>query len=132
MAWCIPTRRLRLRRRERRATETALDDEALQERTAAAFARHGIDFRRRFSDRVEIKGCATATSPTIARGVRTGCSPAPASARCGGWRERVSGTALTAAQLAPKMLQDPQRWGAEYDHYMKQLLPIQDTFDYFV
>ena len=41
------------------------------------------------------------------------------------------GTALTAAQLAPKLLRDPQRWGAEYDRYMKQLLPIQDTFDYF-
>ena len=29
-------------------------------------------------------------------------------------------------------MRDPQRWGAEYDRYMKQLLPIQDTFDYFV
>ena len=42
------------------------------------------------------------------------------------------GTALTAAQLAPRILEDPRRWVAEYDHYMKQLLPIQDTFDYFV
>jgi len=41
------------------------------------------------------------------------------------------GTALTAAQLAPKLLQDPHRWGAEYDRYMQQLLPIHDTFDYF-
>src|SRR4029077_17815818 len=41
------------------------------------------------------------------------------------------GTALTAAQLAPKLLHDPQRWGAEYDRFMQQLLSLQDTFDFF-
>jgi hypothetical protein len=41
------------------------------------------------------------------------------------------GTALMAAQLAPRLLDDPARWGAEYDRYMHRLVAIQETFDYF-
>ena len=34
-------------------------------------------------------------------------------------------------RLAPRLLTDPERWGSEYDAYMRQLVPIHATFDYF-
>jgi 2-polyprenyl-6-methoxyphenol hydroxylase-like FAD-dependent oxidoreductase len=55
MVWCIPLGEYISIGVSASATETALDDETLQERAAAALARRGIDVRRRFSRRAELK-----------------------------------------------------------------------------
>jgi flavin-dependent dehydrogenase len=132
MAWCIPLGDYVSVGVSASATETALDDEALLERAAAALARHGIDFRRRFSSRAELKALRHSYFAYDRAWGANWLLAGPSFCQVWWLAGAGVGTALTAAQLAPKILEDPQRWGAEYDHYMKQLLPIQDTFDYFV
>jgi len=131
MAWCIPLGAYISVGVSASATETAVDDEELLERTARAFARCGIDYRRRYSNRVEPK---TLRHSYFAYERASGANwllAGPSFCQVWWLAGAGVGTALTAAQLAPKLLEDPLRWGAEYDRYMKQLLPIHDTFDYF-
>ena len=131
IAWCIPLGDYVSVGVSMSATETGLDDETLIERTAVAFARYGVDFRRRYSTRVELKGLRHSYF-AYERAAGTNWLLAGPSFCQVWWLAGAGvGTALTAAQLAPKFLHDPRRWGAEYDRYMKQLLPIHDTFDYF-
>jgi flavin-dependent dehydrogenase len=132
MAWCIPLGGYVSIGVSASATETALDDEALLERTAVALARHGIDHRRRFSNRAELKALRHSYFAYDRAWGPNWLLAGPSFCQVWWLAGAGVGTALTAAQLAPKILEDPHRWGAEYDHYMKQLLPIQDTFDYFV
>ena len=132
VAWCIPIGDYVSVGVSTAATETELDDDGLLERAAAAFARRGIAFRRRFSDRVEIKGLRHSYFAYDRASGTNWLLAGPSFCQVWWLAGAGVGTALTAAQLAPKLLRDPQRWGAEYDNYMKQLLPIHDTFDYFV
>jgi flavin-dependent dehydrogenase len=132
MVWCIPLGEYISIGVSASATETALDDETLQERAAAALARRGIDFRRRFSRRAELKALKHSYFAYERAGGANWLLAGPSFCQVWWLAGAGVGTALTAAQLAAKILEDPKRWGAEYDHYMKQLLPIQDTFDYFV
>jgi len=132
MAWCIPLGDYVSIGVSASATETALDDEALLERVAVALARHGIDYRRRFSSRAELKALRHAYFAYDRAAGANWLLAGPSFCQVWWLAGAGVGTALTAAQLAPKILEDPHRWGAEYDHYMKQLLPIQNTFDYFV
>jgi flavin-dependent dehydrogenase len=132
MAWCIPLGDYVSVGVSASATESALDDESMLERTAAALARHGIDYRRRFSDRAELKALRHSYFAYERAWGTNWLLAGPSFCQVWWLAGAGVGTALTAAQLAPKILDDPRRWGAAYDHYMKQLLPIQDTFDYFV
>jgi flavin-dependent dehydrogenase len=132
MVWCIPLGEYISIGVSASATETALDDETLQERAAAALARRGIDFHRRFSRRAELKALKHSYFAYERAGGANWLLAGPSFCQVWWLAGAGVGTALTAAQLAAKILEDPKRWGAEYDHYMKQLLPIQDTFDYFV
>jgi flavin-dependent dehydrogenase len=132
MAWCIPLGGYVSVGVSASATEAALDDDALQERAAAALARHGIDFRRRFSRRAELKALRHSYFAYDRAWGANWLLAGPSFCQVWWLAGAGVGTALTAAQLAPRILEEPHRWGAEYDHYMKQLLPIQDTFDYFV
>jgi len=131
VAWCIPIGSYVSIGASASATETALDDEALLERTAAAFARRGIDYRKRYSRRVEVKALRHSYFAYERAWGTNWLLAGPSFCQVWWLAGAGVGTALTAAQLAPKLLDDPQRWGAAYDHYMKQLLPIHDTFDYF-
>ena len=131
VAWCIPLGDVVSVGVSMTATETELDDESLIERAAVAFARYGVDFRRRYSNRAELKALRHRYF-AYARASGTNWLLAGPSFCQVWWLAGAGvGTALAAAQLAPKFVEDPRRWGAEYDHYMKQLLPIHETFDYF-
>jgi flavin-dependent dehydrogenase len=132
VAWCIPIGDYVSVGVSTAATETELGDEELLERATAAFARRGIDFRRRFSDRVEIKGLHHSYFAYDRASGTNWLLAGPSFCQVWWLAGAGVGTSLTAAQLAPKLLRDPRRWGTEYDKYMKQLLPIHDTFDYFV
>ncbi|MBV9879967.1 MAG: hypothetical protein JO180_05690 [Gemmatirosa sp.] len=131
IAWCIPLGTYVSIGVSMAATATELDDEALLERTAAAFARHGIDYRRRFADRVAVKALRHSYFAYERAAGANWLLAGPSFAQVWWMAGAGVGTALAAAQLAPKLLQDPRRWGAEYDHYMRQLLPIHETFDFF-
>ena len=131
VAWCIPLGDYVSVGVSAGATETALDDETLMERTALAFARYGVDFRRRFSNRVELKALNHSYFAYDRAAGTNWVLAGPSYCQVWWLAGAGVGTALTAAQLAPKLLQDPHRWGAEYDRYMQQLLPIHETFDYF-
>jgi flavin-dependent dehydrogenase len=131
IAWCIPLGDYVSIGVSTNADETALDDESLLERTAGAFARYGIDYRRRFQQRVELKGLRHSYFAYERASGANWLLAGPSFCQVWWLAGAGVGTALTAAQLAPKLLHDPQRWGAEYDRYMRQLLPLQDTFDFF-
>ena len=132
IAWCIPLGDYVSIGVTASASEDALDDETLLERTAIALARHDIDYRRRFSSRAELKALRHAYFAYDRAWGANWLLAGPSFCQVWWLAGAGVGTALTAAQLAPKILEDPQRWGAEYDGYMKKLLPIQDTFDFFV
>jgi flavin-dependent dehydrogenase len=131
VAWCIPLGDYVSVGVSASATESALDDEAFMERAALAFARYGVDFRRRYSNRRELKALNHSYFAYERAAGPNWMLAGPSYCQVWWLAGAGVGTALAAAQLAPKLLQDPQRWGAEYEHYMQQLLPIHDTFDYF-
>jgi flavin-dependent dehydrogenase len=131
IAWCIPLGDYVSVGVSMSADESSLSDEELLSRTATAFARYGIEYRGRFSRSAEIKGLHhdyfVYDRAYGANWLLAGPS------FCQVWWMASSGvgTALSAAKLAPKLLDDPERWGAEYDRYMKRLEGMQATFDYF-
>jgi len=131
VAWCIPLGDVVSVGVSMTATETELDDETLLERTAAAFARYGVDFRRRYSRRAELKALRHSYFAYERASGTNWLLAGPSFCQVWWLAGAGVGTALAAAQLAPKFVADPRRWGAEYDRYMKQLLPIHETFDYF-
>ena len=131
IAWCIPLGDYVSVGVSTSAAETALDDEALLERTAAAFARHGIEYRRRYATQVESKALGHRYFAYERAAGANWLLAGPSFCQVWWMAGAGVGTALAAAQLAPKLLDDPRRWGAEYDRYMQQLVPIHDTFDFF-
>ena len=131
MAWCIPLGDYISVGISAAAEETDLDDEALMERTAAAFARHGIDYRQRFSDRVELKALRHRYYAYERAAGGNWLLAGPSFCQVWWMSGTGVGTALAAAQLAPRLLRDPARWGAEYDRYMQMVVPLQQTFDFF-
>lgn len=131
MAWCIPLGDYVSVGLSTGATESELGDEALLDRAAAAFERCGIDYRRRYPNKVEPRGLRHSYFAYDRAAGANWLLAGPSACQVWWLASAGVGTALAAAQLAPKLLQDPLRWGAEYDRYMKQLLPIHDTFDFF-
>lgn len=131
IAWCIPLGEYVSIGVSASATETALDDDTLLERAGAAFARYGIDYRRRYPERVELKALKHSYFAYERAAGANWLLAGPSFCQVWWMAGAGVGTALAAAQLAPKLLRDPARWGAEYDRYMQQLIPIHDTFDFF-
>ena len=131
VAWCIPRGKYVSIGVSMSADESTLSDEELLARTAVAFARYGIDYLTRFSRTAQIKGLRhnyfVYDRAYGANWVLAGPS------FCQVWWLAGAGvgTALAAAKLAPKLLRDPHRWGAEYEQYIKKLEAMQGTFDYF-
>ena len=131
IAWCIPLGDYISVGVSAVAAATDLDDESLMERTAAAFARHGIDYRQRFSDRAELKALRHSYFAYERAFGANWLLAGPSFCQVWWMTGAGVGTALAAAQLAPKLLRDPVRWGVEYDRYMQMLIPLQNTFDFF-
>lgn len=131
IAWCIPLGEYISVGVSAAVEDSDLDDESIMERTAAAFARHGIDYRQRFSDRAELKALRHSYFAYERAFGANWLLAGPSFCQVWWMTGAGVGTALAAAQLAPKLLRDPARWGAEYDRYMQMLVPLQNTFDYF-
>ena len=131
IAWCIPLGDYVSIGISAAAAETDLDDDALMERTATAFTRRGIDYRRRFSDRAQLKGLRHSYYAYERANGANWLLAGPSFCQVWWMSGTGVGTALAAAQLAPKLLRDPKRWGAEYDRYMQMVVPLQNTFDFF-
>lgn len=130
IAWCIPLGSYVSVGLSMNASESDLPDEALLERSASAFARYGIDYRRRFTEEGEVKGLRH-TYFVYERAFGANWLLAGPSFCQVWWMAGAGvGTALAAAQLGPKLLDEPARWGAEYDRYMQRLVEVHDTFDF--
>lgn len=131
IAWCIPLGGYVSVGVSMSSTESEMPDASLLDRVAMAFARYGVEYRRRYSISAEVKGLRHCYF-VYERAYGTNWLLAGPSFCQVWWMASAGvGTALTAAQLAPKLLDDPERWGAEYEGYMHRLVPIQETFDYF-
>jgi flavin-dependent dehydrogenase len=131
VAWCIPLGSYVSIGVSLSADESTLSDEELLSRTAAAFERYGIVYGERFSRRAQIKGLRHNYFVYDRAYGANWLLAGPSFCQVWWLAGAGVGTALAAAKLAPKLLSDPQRWGAEYDRYMKRLEAMQGTFDYF-
>ena len=131
IAWCIPLGRYVSVGVSMSATESDLPDAALLDRVAAAFVRYGVDYRRRYSVGAEVKGLRHSYFVYERAFGPNWLLAGPSFCQVWWMASSGVGTALAAAQLAPKLLEDPERWGAEYESYMQRLVSIQETFDYF-
>ncbi len=131
ITWCIPLGRYISIGLSMGAEQSALSGVELLELTAAAFARYGIDYRQRFSRRAEIKGLEHSYFVYERAYGANWLLAGPSFCQVWWMAGAGVGTALAAARLAPRLLDDPARWGAEYDRYMKRLEAMQEVFDYF-
>jgi flavin-dependent dehydrogenase len=131
IAWCIPLGDYVSIGLSMSADESSLSDEELLERTATAFARYGIDYRRRFSERAEVKGLRHSYFVYERAYGANWLLAGPSFCQVWWMAGAGVGTALAAARLAPRLLADPERWGREYDRNMKRLETMQEVFDYF-
>ena len=131
IAWCIPLGDYVSVGVSMSADESQLSDDELLSRTAIAFIRYGIDYRRRFSQPAETKGLRHSYFVYDRAYGANWLLAGPSFCQVWWMAGAGVGTALSAAKLAPKLLRDPERWGAEYDRYMKRLEGMQATFDYF-
>jgi flavin-dependent dehydrogenase len=131
IAWCIPLGDYVSIGVSMTADESSGSDEELLDRTATAFARYGIDYRRRFSERAEVKGLQHSYFVYDRAYGANWLLAGPSFCQVWWMAGSGVGTALSAAKLAPKLMREPQRWGREYDRYMKRLEAMQQVFDYF-
>ena len=131
IAWCIPLGDYVSVGLSMKETESDLPDAELLDRVAIAFARYGVDYRRRYSVGDVAKGLRHRYFVYERAFGANWLLAGPSFCQVWWMASAGVGTSLTAAQLAPKLLQDPVRWGAEYDRYMNRLIGIQETFDYF-
>ena len=131
IAWCIPLGDYVSVGLSMGATESDLPDGALLDQVALAFARYGVDYRRRYSVGVEVKGLRHSYFVYERAFGANWLLAGPSFCQVWWMASAGVGTALTAARLAPKLLEEPARWGGEYDRYMHKLVGIQETFDYF-
>ena len=131
IAWCIPLGDYVSVGLSMNAAESDLSDAELLDRVAAAFARYGVDYRRRYSVGAEVRGLRHRYFVYERAFGANWLLAGPSFCQVWWMASAGVGTALAAAQLAPKLLDEPARWGAEYDRYMHRLIAIQETFDYF-
>lgn len=131
IAWCIPLGAYVSVGLSMTADESPVADEELLEKAATAFARYGIDYRRRFTQPAAIKGLRHRYFVYERAYGANWLLAGPSFCQVWWMAGAGVGTALAAARFAPKLLRDPERWGAEYDRYMKKLIAMQETFDYF-
>lgn len=131
IAWCIPLGDYISVGVSMSATESDLSDAELLDLVATAFARYGVGYRGRFSRGVEPKGLRHSYFAYERANGANWLLAGPSFCQVWWMASAGVGTALAAAQLAPKLLDEPARWGAEYDRYMQRLVAMQDTFDYF-
>ena len=131
IAWCIPLGRYVSIGLSMSADESPLSDAELLDRTAAAFARYGIEYRRRFSRQVEIKGLRHSYFVYERAYGANWLLAGPSFCQVWWMAGAGVGTALAAARLAPRLIEDPQRWGREYDRNMRRVERMQEVFDYF-
>ena len=131
IAWCIPLGRYVSIGVSMGAVEDSFSGVELLEKTAAAFARYGIDYRRRFSRQAETKGLRHSYFVYDRAYGANWLLAGPSFCQVWWMAGAGVGTALSAARLAPKLLEDPKRWGGEYDRNMKRVEKMQQVFDYF-
>ncbi|HET8654538.1 MAG TPA: FAD-dependent monooxygenase [Longimicrobiaceae bacterium] len=131
IAWCIPLGRYVSVGISMAERESDLTERTLLKRAAVAFARYGVEFGSRYTKAVAPTGLKFSYF-MYERGAGANWLLAGPSFCQVWWLAGAGvGTALVAARLAPRLLSDPERWGRWYDAYMRQLVPIHDTFDYF-
>lgn len=131
VAWCIPLGRYVSIGLSMAAGETEAADEALLEIAERAYARYGVRYRERFSREVPVMGLKHRYFVYERAAGANWLLAGPSAAQVWWMAGAGVGTALAAAQLAPRLLADPARWGREYERYMRLLEPIHGTFDYF-
>lgn len=131
IAWCIPLGRYVSIGLSLAADETDVTDEELLEITERAYERYGVRYRERFSRAVPIMGLRHRYFVYDRAAGANWLLAGPSFAQVWWMAGAGVGTALAAAQLAPRLLHDPVRWGREYDRYMRKLEPIHGTFEFF-
>jgi flavin-dependent dehydrogenase len=132
VAWCIPLGSYVSVGLTTGADESRESDEALLEVIECTFRRYGVRYRDRFRRASSVMGLKYRYFVHDRAAGANWLLAGPSFCQVWWMASAGVGAGLAAAQLAPKLVRDPVRWGREYDRYMRRLLPIHATFDYFV
>jgi flavin-dependent dehydrogenase len=131
LAWCIPLGSYVSVGLSLRDGETEVDDDALLEAAHRAFARYGIRYGERF------------TLPARTMGLRhryfihdraygaNWLLAGPSFCQVWWMAGAGVGSAFAAAEVAPRILRDPMGVGRTYESYLRPLVDIHETFDFF-
>jgi flavin-dependent dehydrogenase len=131
MAWCIPLGpyiSIGISCNPERCT---LPDEEVLERVKQSYAKRGLDYSTQFHRRSQIMGLRHKYfAHRRAYGANWMLS---GPAYCQVWWMSGSGvgTALASARVAADAIESPLAVGRAYEEYLKELLGIHETFDWF-
>lgn len=131
IAWCIPLGSYVSIGVSTEADATHLVGEELLEIAEQAYARRGLHYRQRF---VEPTTIMESYHHYFVHERAYGANWLLAGpAYCQVWWMAGAGvgTGFAAAHIAPQVLQAPQEVGRAYHEYLRHLLGIHDTFDWF-
>jgi flavin-dependent dehydrogenase len=131
MAWCIPLGPYISIGTSVNPERCTLSDEEVLKVVERAYARRGLDYSKQFHRRAQIMGLRHKYfAHRRAYGANWMLS---GPAYCQVWWMSGSGvgTALASARVAADAVEDPLRVGRAYEDYLKELLGIHETFDWF-
>ncbi len=131
IAWCIPLGSYTSVGVSMSAAETDLPDDDLLELTERAFARYGLRYRERFATPAPTMGLNHGYFAYERAAGANWLLAGPSYCQVWWMAGAGVGTALAAASIAPRVVEDPRRWGAEYDRYIRRIVGIHGTFDFF-
>jgi flavin-dependent dehydrogenase len=131
VAWCIPLGSYISIGVSVKPECCTLSDEEVLERVEAAYARRGLHYSTRFHRRAQIM---TLRHKYFAHGRAYGANwmlSGPAYSQVWWMSGSGVGTALASARMAADAVRSPLRVGRAYENYLKELLGIHETFDWF-
>lgn len=131
IAWCIPLGTYVSIGVSTAADATKLLDEELLAVAERAYARRGLHYRRRFVETATIMGTHHHYFVHERAYGANWLLAGPAYAQVWWMAGAGVGTGFAAAQIAPQVLQAPQEVGRTYHDYLRHLIGIHGTFDWF-
>jgi hypothetical protein len=131
MAWCIPLGSYISIGVSCNPERCTIPDEELMEKVAQAYERRGLNYRKTFPTPTKIMGLRhkyfAHQRAYGANWLLTG----PAYAQVWWMSGSGVGTALASAHVAADAVRDPIKVGRAYENYLKELIGIHETFDWF-
>jgi flavin-dependent dehydrogenase len=131
LAWCIPLGSYVSVGISLRDGETEADDDALLETAHRAFVRYGIRYGERFVRPARTMGLRHRYFIHDRAYGANWMLAGPSFCQVWWMAGAGVGSAFAAAEVAPRILRDPMGIGRTYESYLRPLVDIHETFDFF-